>query len=149
MVRIPFDTLPNSDRARERRGMFASAETQAAWQISNLARGRDNAVPPFRVRSGWNKCNDGCARDNAASRAFASQRPIDAAKMQVNLGNALVQLGERESGTGKLTEAHGRVDDFDAYQSFEPILDIDLTRLGDHVVDTSCPRSSAAAHGPQ
>jgi hypothetical protein len=37
--------------------MFASAETQAAWQISNLARGRDNAVPPFRIRSGWNKCD--------------------------------------------------------------------------------------------
>ena len=35
---------PNCDRARERRGMFASAETQAAWQISNLARGRDGAV---------------------------------------------------------------------------------------------------------
>jgi hypothetical protein len=37
--------------------MFESAETQAAWQISNLARGRDNAVPPFRARSGWNKCD--------------------------------------------------------------------------------------------
>jgi len=53
---------PNSDRVRERRGMFASAGTQAAWQISNLARGRDNAVPPFRVRSRGDKRDEYCTR---------------------------------------------------------------------------------------
>jgi hypothetical protein len=66
---------PNSDRVRKRRGMFASAEPQAAWQIANLARGHDNAVPSFRVRSRWNKC-DHSRPASAASCALESHRPI-------------------------------------------------------------------------
>ena len=42
----------------------------------------------------------------AALEEYTRERvPLDRAKTQNNLGNALLRLGERESGTARLTEA--------------------------------------------